>query len=306
MTKYILRRMLSFIPVFFIIVTVVFFLIRLAPGGPFQGGERYVPPEVLEQLRETYNLNAPIYVQYFDYLADLAHGDLGPSMYQPSRSVTEWIALRLPVSLELGAYALLVAISLGMLAGVVAALKPNSATDYMPMSFAMVGICVPNFVLGPVLVLVFSLKLGWFPVSGWTWPMEKVLPSLTLGAAYAAYVARLARGGMFEVLAQDFIRTARAKGLSEVRVVLRHALRGGVQPVLAFLGPATAGLLTGSFVVEQIFQVPGLGKQFVDAAFNRDYTMLMGAVLVYAAMILVFNLIVDVIQALLDPRVRYG
>ncbi|GMV91212.1 MAG: putative dipeptide-transport integral membrane protein ABC transporter DppB [Candidatus Hydrogenedentota bacterium] len=306
MTKYILRRLLSFIPVFFIIVTLVFFLIRLAPGGPFQGGERYVPPEVLEQLRETYNLNAPIYVQYFDYLADLAQGDLGPSMYQPSRSVTEWIALRLPVSLELGAYALLVAISLGMLAGVVAALKPNSATDYMPMSFAMVGICVPNFVLGPVLVLVFSLKLGWFPVSGWTWPMEKVLPSVTLGAAYAAYVARLARGGMFEVLAQDFIRTARAKGLPEVRVVLRHALRGGVQPVLAFLGPATAGLLTGSFVVEQIFQVPGLGKQFVDAAFNRDYTMLMGAVLVYAAMILVFNLIVDVIQALLDPRVRYG
>jgi oligopeptide transport system permease protein len=306
MTKFILRRLLSFIPVFFIIVTLVFFLIRLAPGGPFQGGERFVPPEVLEQLRETYNLNAPLYVQYFDYLVDLAHGDLGPSMYQPSRSVTEWIALRLPVSLELGAYALLVAISLGMLAGVTAALKPNSSTDYVPMSLAMVGICVPNFVLGPVLVLVFSLKLGWFPVSGWTWPMEKVLPSVTLGAAYAAYVARLARGGMFEVLAQDFIRTARAKGLSEARVVVRHALRGGVQPVLAFLGPATAGLLTGSFVVEQIFQVPGLGKQFVDAAFNRDYTMLMGAVLVYAAMILVFNLIVDVFQALLDPRVRYG
>jgi oligopeptide transport system permease protein len=306
MTRFILRRLLSFIPVFFIIVTLVFFLIRLAPGGPFQGGERYVPPEVLEQLRETYNLNAPIYVQYFDYLADLAHGDLGPSMYQPSRSVTEWITLRLPISLELGAYALLVAISLGMLAGVTAALKPNSSTDYVPMSLAMVGICVPNFVLGPVLVLVFSLKLGWFPVSGWTWPMEKVLPSVTLGAAYAAYVARLARGGMFEVLAQDFIRTARAKGLSEARIVVRHALRGGVQPVLAFLGPATAGLLTGSFVVEQIFQVPGLGKQFVDAAFNRDYTMLMGAVLVYAAMILVFNLIVDVFQALLDPRVRYG
>lgn len=306
MTKFILRRLLSFIPVFFIIVTLVFFLIRLAPGGPFQGGERFVPPEVLEQLRETYNLNAPLYVQYFDYLVDLAHGDLGPSMYQPSRSVTEWIALRLPVSLELGAYALLVAISLGMLAGVTAALKPNSSTDYVPMSLAMVGICVPNFVLGPVLVLVFSLKLGWFPVSGWTWPMEKVLPSVTLGAAYAAYVARLARGGMFEVLAQDFIRTARAKGLSEVRVVVRHALRGGIQPVLAFLGPAAAGLLTGSFVVEQIFQVPGLGKQFVDAAFNRDYTMLMGAVLVYAIMILVFNLIVDVCQALLDPRVRYG
>jgi len=306
MTKFILRRLLSFIPVFLIIVTLVFFLIRMAPGGPFQGGERYVPPEVLEQLRETYNLNAPLYRQYLDYLVDLVHGDLGPSMQSPDRSVTEWIALRLPVSLELGAYALLVAISLGMLAGVVASLKPNSSTDYVPMSLAMVGICVPNFVLGPVLVLVFALKLGWFPVSGWSMPMEKVLPSVTLGAAYAAYVARLARGGMFEVLAQDFIRTARAKGLSEARVVMRHALRGGMQPVLAFLGPAAAGLLTGSFVVEQIFQVPGLGKQFVQAAFNRDYTMLMGAVLVYAAMILVFNLIVDVCQAWLDPRVRYG
>ena len=305
MTKFILRRLLSFIPVFFIIVTLVFFLLRLAPGGPFQGGERYVPPEVLNQLRETYNLNAPLYVQYMDFLVDLVHGDLGPSMFHPSRSVTEWIALRLPVSLELGAYALLVAISLGILAGVVAALKPNSATDYVPMSLAMTGICVPNFVLGPVLVLVFALKLGWFPVSGWLFPMDKVLPSITLGTAYAAYVARLARGGMFEVLAQDFIRTARAKGLSEARVILRHALRGGMQPVLAFLGPAAAGLLTGSFVVEQIFQVPGLGKQFVQAALNRDYTMLMGAVLVYAAMILVFNLIVDVCQAWLDPRVRY-
>jgi oligopeptide transport system permease protein len=284
----------------------VFFLIRLAPGGPFQGGERYVRPEVLEQLRETYNLNAPLYRQYLDYLVDLARGDLGPSMSSSNRTVTEWILLRLPVSLELGAYALLVAITFGMLMGVIAALRPNSATDYVPMSFAMVGICVPNFVLGPVLVLVFSLKLGWLPVSGWSMPMEKVLPSITLGTVYAAYVARLARGGMFEVLAQDFIRTARAKGLSEARVVVRHALRGGIQPVLAFLGPAAAGLLTGSFVVEQIFQVPGLGKQFVEAAFNRDYTMLMGAVLVYAVMILVFNLIVDVLQAWLDPRVRYG
>lgn len=306
MTKFILRRLLSFIPVFFIIVTMLFFLIRIAPGGPFQGGERAVPPEVLEKLRETYNLNAPLYRQYVNYLVDLAQGDLGPSMYQPSRTVTEWVQLRFPVSLELGFYALLVAMTLGFLAGITAALRPNTITDYVPMSFAMVGICIPNFVLGPVLVLIFALKLGWLPVAGWSDPLDKVLPSLTLGTAYAAYVARLARGGMFEVLAQDFIRTARAKGLSETRVILRHALRGGVQPVIAFLGPAAAGLLTGSFVVEQIFQVPGLGKQFVDAAFNRDYTMLMGAVLVYAVLILCFNLVVDVIQAWLDPRVRYG
>jgi oligopeptide transport system permease protein len=306
MTRFILRRLLGFIPVLLVVVTVVFFLIRAAPGGPFSQGERYVSPEALAQLRAAYHLDAPLYRQYFDYLVGLPHGDLGPSMRQPSRSVSEWIALRAPVSIELGLYALLVAVSVGLLAGIVAALRPNSLTDYVPMSLAMVGICIPSFVLGPLLVLVFSLKFGWFPVSGWDTPASKVLPSITLGALYAAYVARLTRGGMFEILAQDFIRTARAKGLSEVRVVLRHALRGGIQPVVSFLGPAAAGLLTGSFVVEKIFQVPGLGKQFVEAAFNRDYTMLMGAVLVFAVLILLFNLVVDIAQAALDPRVRYG
>ena len=305
MTRFILRRALGFIPVFFIIATLVFFLIRLAPGGPFQEGERHVPPEVLEQIRESYNLNAPLSSQYVSYMWGLAHGDLGPSMQQPSRSVSQWIVLRAPVSIELGVYSLIVALVIGLSAGIVASLRPNTLTDYVPMSIAMAGICMPTFVMGPLLVLIFALKLQWLPVSGWNTPMDKILPSLTLGAVYAAYVARLARGGMFEVLAQDFIRTARAKGLSETRVVLRHALRGGVQPVISFLGPAAAGLLTGSFVVEKIFLVPGLGKQFVDAAFNRDYTLLMGAVLFYAVLILLFNLVVDVAQAWLDPRVRY-
>lgn len=305
MTRYILRRLLGFVPVFLLIVTVVFFLIRLAPGGPFEQGERHVPPEVLEQIRESYNLNAPLYVQYVDYLRDLMRGDLGPSMQQPSRTVSQWVMLRAPVSMELGLYSLLVAMTIGLTAGLVASLRPNTLTDYVPMSLAMAGICLPTFVMGPLLMLVFSLKLGWFPVSGWDSPMDKVLPSLTLGSVYAAYVARLTRGGMFEVLAQDFIRTARAKGLSEARVLLKHALRGGVQPVVSFLGPAAAGLLTGSFVVEKIFQIPGLGKQFVDAAFNRDYTLLMGAVLFYAVLILVLNLLADIVQGWLDPRVRY-
>ncbi|MBI4559715.1 MAG: ABC transporter permease [Candidatus Hydrogenedentes bacterium] len=303
MLRFVLRRLLEFVPVFFIIVTLTFFLIRLAPGGPF-AAERAVPEEVLKRLNEYYNLDAPLYVQYFDYLRDLAHGDLGPSFKKPTLTVSEWIALRFPVSLELGLYALGVALLIGLAAGFLAALRPNTATDHVPMSLAMAGICIPNFVLGPLLVLVFALWLEWFPVAGWDLQQDKVLPSITLGAAYAAYVARLSRAGMLEMLAQDFVRTARAKGVSETGVVLRHALWGGMQPVVTFLGPAAAGLLTGSFVVETIFQVPGLGREFIQAAFNRDYTMIMGTVLFYAGLILLFNLIVDIVQAWLDPRVR--
>jgi oligopeptide transport system permease protein len=251
-------------------------------------------------------LDAPLYRQYFDYLGGVVQGDLGPSYRKPSRTVTEWIALRLPVSLELGAYALCVALVLGMGAGLLAALRPNTLTDYVPMSFAMAGICIPNFVLGPLLVLVFALWLDWLPVAGWRDPVEKILPSITLGALYAAYIARLSRGSMLEALSQDYIRTARAKGLGEAAVVFKHALRGGVQPVVAFLAPATANLLTGSFVVETIFQVPGLGREFVEAAFNRDYTMIIGTVLVYAFLVMALNLVADVVQALLDPRVRQG
>lgn len=306
MLRYILRRLLEFIPVLFIIVTVVFFLVRLAPGGPFDATERDVPPEVLQAIKAQYNLDAPLHIQYADYLRKLVQGDLGPSLQKPSRTVSEWILYRFPKSLELGLYALGVALAVGLAAGIMAALRPNTITDYAPMSFSMAGICIPNFVLGPVLVLLFALWLGWLPVSGWDTPESKILPSITLGAPFAAYVARLTRGGMFEVLSQDFIRTARAKGLSESRVILRHAVRGGLQPVIVFLGPATAGLLTGSFVVETIFQVPGLGREFVDAAFRRDYTMIMGVVLFYGVLILLMNLIVDIVVAWLDPRVRVG
>jgi oligopeptide transport system permease protein len=303
MTRFAIRRVVEMVPVLWIIVTVVFFMVRLAPGGPFDA-ERNVSPEVLKNLNAYYHLDAPLYRQYFDYLGDLVRGDLGPSFKNASWSVNELIALGFPVSLELGFYALIIALIVGLLSGVFASLKPNSWRDYLPMSLAMTGICIPAFVLGPLLVLVFALWFGWLPVCGWEGPEYKILPSITLGAAYAAYIARLSRGGMLEVLSQDFIRTARAKGLAETRVVMRHALRGGLQPVVSFLGPAAAGLLSGSFVVETIFQVPGLGRFFVQAAFNRDYTMIMGDVLFYAVLILMLNLAVDVAQAWLDPRVR--
>jgi oligopeptide transport system permease protein len=303
MAKFILGRVLETIPVLLIIITMTFFLVRLAPGGPFDA-ERNVTEDVKRQLNEQYNLNAPLWRQYVDYLGRLAHGDLGPSFKNSSRTVNEVIGAGFPVSLELGFYALCVALTIGLAAGISAALRPNTLRDYGPMTFAMAGICIPNFVLGPLLVLVFALWFKCLPVSGWDRPSEKILPAITLGATYAAYIARLSRGGMLEILSQDFIRTARAKGLSEARVVFRHALRGGLQPVVSYLGPAAAGLLSGSFVVETIFQIPGLGRYFVQGAFNRDYTLIMGTVLFFATLILLFNLVVDVVQAWLDPRLR--
>lgn len=299
-----LRKLAEFVPVLFAIATITFFLVRLAPGGPFDT-DKAVTPEVRQHLEAAYNLDAPLHQQYFDYLKGLVRGDLGPSMTKPSRSVAQWIALRFPVSLELGVYALAIALVFGLAAGIVASWRPNSWTDYVPMGFAMAGICIPNFVLGPLLVLVFAMWLGWLPVSGWDVPADKILPALTLGAAYVAYIARLSRGGMLEILSQDFIRTARAKGASETRVIVRHALRGGVQPVVAFLGPAAAGLLSGSFVVEKIFEVPGLGREFIQAALHRDYTMVLGTVLFFATLIMFFNLAVDLLHTWLDPRIRH-
>lgn len=304
MASYIVRRLIGMAPVLFIIATVVFFLVRLAPGGPFDA-ERRISEEVMRHLRMHYNLDAPLHEQYLSYMGNLLQGDLGPSFRKPTHTVAEWIALRFPVSLELGVYALIIALLFGLAAGVVASLRPNSWLDHVPMAFAMTGICIPNFMLGPLLVLVFALWLGWLPVAGWDSAASKILPSVTLGAAYAAYIARLSRGGMLEVLRQDFMRTARAKGMREGAVVLKHGLWGGMQPVVSFLGPAAAGLLTGSFVVEMIFQVPGLGREFVQAAFNRDYTMILGTVLFYSLLILVFNLLVDIALAWLDPRVTY-
>ena len=303
MTKLIIRRLLEAIPVLLVIVTITFFMVRLAPGGPFDD-EKSVSEEVQAQLDAYYHLDEPLRTQYFRYLGGLLKGDLGPSFKYSSRSVNEFIQLGFPVSVELGLYGLVVALVFGLLAGTMAAMRPNTLRDYVPMSFAMLGICVPNFVLGPLLVLVFGLWLGWLPVSGWDEPQDKILPALTLGAMYAAYIARLTRGGMLEILSNDFIRTARAKGLTERRILWRHALRGGIAPVVAYLGPMTAYLVSGSFVVETIFQIPGLGRFFIEAAFNRDYTLILGLVVFYATIIVLLNLVSDLVQVWLDPRLR--
>ncbi|MCK5803426.1 MAG: ABC transporter permease, partial [Lentisphaeria bacterium] len=233
-------------------------------------------------------------------------GDLGPSHKLVGHSVNEIIAQAFPVSLELGLYALVVAVAIGIPVGVFAAMRRNSIWDHAPMASAMVGVCLPSFVLGPVLVLVFGMWLHWLSPSGWDHWSDRILPAITLGLYYAAYIARLTRTGMLDVLSQDFIRTARAKGLSEFAVVARHALRGGLQPVVAYLGPVCAGVITGSFVVETIFSVPGLGRFFVNAAFNRDYNLVLGTVLFYGVLIVLFNLLVDIVQALMDPRLRHA
>ncbi len=304
MLQLIFKRLLVAIPVLIIVASLTFFLVRLAPGGPFDS-EKAVSPQVLKNLNEVYNLNAPLYEQYFDYMTNALTGDFGPSFRYPGRSVSEMILTGLPVTFELAFYAIVFAAFLGLIAGIVAAVKKNTALDYIPMAIAMLGICMPTFLLGPLLVLIFGLNLEIMPVSGWdTLPGDKVLPAITLGAAYAAYIARLSRGGMLETLNQDYVRTARAKGLSEFKVVMVHAIRGGLIPVLAFLGPAIAGLIGGSFVVETIFQIPGLGRFYVEAAFNRDYTMILGTTIFFSALIIFFNLLSDIAVAVFNPQAR--
>ncbi len=304
MWRFISFRLLQAIPVILAVITMTFFLVRIAPGGPFDS-EKAVMPEVKAALEAQYRLDQPLFNQYTAYLGDLAQGEFGPSFKYPGRSVNELIGAGLPVTAELGLYALLVAVIIGGLAGVMASLKPNTAQDYLPMSAAMIGICMPSFLLGPLLVLVFGIYLDWLPVSGWgDIPGDKILPSITLGSAYAAYIARLSRAGMLEVMSQDYIRTARAKGLPEWQVVTKHALRGGHIPVVAFLGPAFAGLLAGSFVVETIFQIPGLGRFYVQAAFNRDYTMILGTTVFLSTLIVLFNLLSDILAAWMNPRLR--
>jgi len=300
----ILKRLATAIPVLLAVITLTFFMVHSAPGGPFDE-EKAVSPEVLLKLNERYNLNEPLMVQYFDYLGNVLQGDFGPSFRYPSRSVTELISIGLPITFELALYAILFALMLGIIAGVISSLRPNTAYDYIPMTVAMAGICIPSIILGPSLTLFFGIWLNWFPVTGWgDIPGDKILPTITLGTAYAAYCARLTRGGMLEILNQDFIRTARAKGLSEFRVVVVHALRGGLTPVIAFLGPAMAGLLAGSFVVETIFGIPGLGRFYVEAAFNRDYTMILGTSIFFSCLIISFNLLSDLVAASLNPRLR--
>ena len=303
LAAFVLRRVLIMIPTLWVIASLTFFLVHAAPGGPFQS-EREIPAAAKQQLMHKYGLDQPLHVQYLHFISNAARLDFGPSYKYPQRQVREVIMQAFPVSAELGGWALLVAILVGVPIGVIAAVKQNSRADYTAMAVALAGVSVPNFVLGPVLVLGLALGIYLLPPALWQGPESRVLPVLTLSTAYVAYIARLARGGMLEVLRQDYIRTARAKGLPERLVVGKHALRLGILPVVSYLGPAAARVIMGSIVVESIFAVPGLGRYLVNAAFNRDYTMVLGLVLFYAAFLLVLNLIIDIAYTRLDPRVE--
>jgi oligopeptide transport system permease protein len=300
---FLIRRLLLMIPTLWVIGTLTFFLIHAAPGGPFQS-EKDIPPAAKAQLLKQYGLDQPLGVQYVRFLSHAVRLDFGPSYKFPARQVREIIFEALPVSMELGGWALLLALVLGIPIGVLAALKQNTRVDFSAMGVALAGVSIPNFVLGPLLVLGFSLTLYLLPPALWQGPRSRILPVVTLSTAYVAYIARLTRAGMLEVLRQDFVRTARAKGLAEHIVVGKHALKLGILPVVSYIGPAAARVIMGSIVVETIFSVPGLGRYLVNAAFNRDYTLVLGEVLFYATFLMVLNLFVDVAYTRLDPRVE--
>lgn len=306
MLRFIIRRLIITIPTVLIIVTLTWGLIRLAPGN-FYTGEKRIPPAIEKNIREKYGLDKPWYAQYGRMMGRLLKGDFGDSLTYPGQSVNQILKRALPISATLGLLAYLLALIVGLTAGTLAALRQNSKLDYASMALAMLGISIPNFVLGPLLVLLFSLTFYWLPPARWngfpSWNL--VMPVLTLSALYMAYIARLTRSGMLEVLRADYVRTARAKGLSERQVIFRHVMRGGLLPVISFSGPALAYLVTGTVVVEQIFALPGLGNYFLNANFSRDEPLIIGIVAFLGILILVFNLLVDIAYGIIDPRIRY-
>jgi len=304
MLSYVLRRLLSAIPTLFIIVTAAFFMMRVAPGGPFDQ-ERTLEATVMANLNATFGLDKPLWQQYMIYLGNLFKGDMGPSFIYRDIRVHEILGEGLPVSMQLGGTALLLAVIVGSFLGTIAALRQNSATDFGVIAIATFGITVPNFVVAPVLSLVFAVTLSWLPAQGWGDWNQMILPVIALALPQIAIVTRLIRGSMIEALRSDHVRTARAFGLPNRMVVVKHALRAAILPVVSYLGPAAAALLTGSIVVEQVFNLPGIGRYFVVGALNRDYTLVMGTVVIVACFVVIFNLIVDVLYAVLDPRVRY-
>jgi len=305
MLSYSLKRLASAIPTLLILVTVAFFLIRIAPGGPFDS-EKALPPEIEANLEARYQLDTPLVLQYLRYVGHLFVLDLGPSFHYRDWTVNQLIEQGAPVSFALGGIALFLAVGVGVAIGVWAALKQNRATDYAVMSIAMIGISIPNFVIAPLLILAFAIGLGWLPAGGWDGSLQRMLlPAIALALPMIAYIARITRGSMIEVLHSSFIRTARAKGLPEREVIFRHALKPALLPVISYLGPAAAGILTGSVVIERIFTIPGIGSHFVQGALNRDYTLVMGVVVFYGVLIILFNYLVDLIYAWLDPRIRY-
>jgi oligopeptide transport system permease protein len=306
MISFVLRRLASAVPTLFIVVTISFFLMRFAPGGPFNL-ERPLPPQTMANLMATYHLDQPLWNQYLTYISNAVTGDFGPSYIYKDNTVAELIGKGLPYSMELGSYALLLALIGGVLAGTVAALRQNSFLDFLVMSVSTVGVTVPNFVVGPVLTLIFAITLAWLPAGSWGDGSLRflILPMLALALPQLAVFARLTRGSMIEALHTDHIRTARAYGLPPRVVVVTHAMRAAMLPVVSYLAPAAAALLTGSAVVETIFTIPGVGRYFVLGAINRDYTLVMGTVVLIAIFVIVFNLVVDILYGLLDPRVRH-
>lgn len=308
MTRYVVRRVIGLIPTLFIIVTLTFFLIRIAPGGPF-AQEKELPQQVLENIEAKFNMDEPLIMQYGRYVFDVIRGDLGPSFRYQDHDVNYYIVQSFPNSMILGTTALALAVFLGVTVGMTSALRRNRFADYASMSVAVVGISVPLFVIGPVLMYFLALQWGLLPTSGWItgrngW-VTIIMPAITLSFPYFAYIARLSRASIIETLRSDFVRTAKAKGLRQSRIVFKHVLKGSMLPVVSYLGPAMAHILTGSIVVEQIFRVPGMGRFIVQSALNRDYTLLMGTVIVYSTLLVLLNFVVDILYSVLDPRVTY-
>ena len=304
MLKYILRRILFLIPTLLIIITIIFFVIRLAPGGPFDA-EKKIPEIIKQNLEKKYHLDESLIKQYFRYMADIIFKfDLGPSYSDRARSVNDLIAQKLPVSFTIGSLAILIAFIFGVTIGIISALKQNKFLDYFFMSFALVGISAPLFLIAPVFILLFARLLGLVPVAGWGSFGNLLVPVLALSLPYTAYISRLTKSGMLDIIRSDFITTARAKGLKERVIIVKHVLRGALIPVVSFLGPAFAGIITGSMVIEQICNIPGMGRDFVLAAFNRDYTLVAGVMITYSVLLLVLNLVVDILYAFMDPIVK--
>lgn len=308
MGKFILKRVAGLIPTLFVIVSLSFFIIRLAPGGPFSS-EKKVSPEILANLEKRYHMDEPLLKQYVRYLGDIVHGDLGPSYKNKDFTVNQLIGSSMPNSLLLGMVALLIALFFGIVFGLISAMKQNTIADYATMSLASIGISIPLFVVGPVAVLLFALKLQWLPTSGWITGRHGlktlIMPALTLALPRFASIARLTRASVLETLRSDYVRTARAKGLKNSVVMVKHVLKGALMPVLSYLGPAFASIVTGSVVIEQVFMVPGIGNFFVKSAINRDYTLILGTVIVYSLILVLMNLIVDILYGILDPRISY-
>ncbi|MEX5989057.1 oligopeptide ABC transporter permease OppB [Providencia hangzhouensis] len=306
MLNFIIRRLLEAIPTLLVLITISFFMMRLAPGSPFTG-ERKLPPEVMANIEAKYHLNDPMYKQYFNYLIQLSKGDFGPSFKYKDYSVNDLVAKAFPVSAKLGATAFIVAVLFGVSAGVIAALNQNTKWDFTVMGFAMTGVVIPSFVVAPLLVLIFAIHLKWFPGGGWDGGNLKhmVLPMVALSLAYIASISRITRGSMIEIMHSNFIRTARAKGLPLRTIILRHALKPALLPVLSYMGPAFVGIITGSMVIETIFGLPGIGQLFVNGALNRDYSLVLSLTILVGVLTITFNAIVDVLYAVIDPKIRY-